>query len=52
MAMKDESDSIYKALRSSISQPQYLDEVTEPSKITLMQSAGGLHYAPHYEHFE
>ncbi len=37
---------------SQITQPSYLEDVTEPESVILIQSAGGIHSPPKYEHYE
>jgi hypothetical protein len=50
LAFKD--STLKPSLYPHISQPSYLEELTEPSKITIMQSVQGVHVSPRYEHHE
>lgn len=52
LALKDQSQTVYKALISQISQPSYLEEVTEPESVILLQSVAGIQSPPRYEHYE
>ena len=50
--LRDESESTTKSFKPKIVTPDYLDEVAELDRIVFMQSSGGIHSPPKYEHFE
>ena len=52
IVIRDESESTTKSLKPKINTPEYLEEVADLDRIVFMQSSGGIHSPPKYEHDE
>jgi hypothetical protein len=52
MVLREESESISKSLLSKVKGPSFMEEIADLESIVLMQSTGGIHSPPKYDHFE
>lgn len=52
MVLRDECESTSKSLLSKVKGPSFMEEIADLDSIVLMQSTGGIHSPPRYDHFE
>jgi hypothetical protein len=52
MVLREESESISKSLLSKVKGPSFMEEIADLESIVLMQSTGGMHSPPRYDHYE
>lgn len=52
MVLRDESESTSKSLLSKVKGPSFMEEIADLDSIVFMQSTGGIHSPPRYDHYE